>query len=468
LGAVCAVFLLTWVPHYLTWPIWADTDQFMVSAQSWDAGLRPYRDLPDFDFPAPIYLLYALGKVFGWGRTMPFYAADLALLLLLGGAVLSWSRRLFGMWMPGLIGFLPWLGYYLGLDYSLVAQRDWQGPALSVLGLLALESLPGRAARPLSALAFAAALAYRPQVVLFGPAFLSAVDESSRRPGEPVVHPLRAMAGWSAALGVSLLIVFSPLIAAGVFDDFIRVLSVARYGGEYNRTDWSSFYRRFKELFLQDWSTKWWTAAVALVAAAGPAALRRPSRTWALALIGAFFYMPISPLPHAYLIQPMRLVLSVALAPLSAWLLAVPGMTPSARVAGLALLLYIAVPGWPRFCTAQGSLEADRPTGARRDPLAGPARLPGLLPARRASSRLVGRLPWSLALSAARRGPPPTGGQSVAVAALPGRQRAERSPQRAPRGGRVPALLDGRPRLGRPLRRVPRTGPRRARRLEAG
>src|SRR5207247_2642700 len=45
LGVVCVVFLATWVPHYLTWPIWVDTDQFMISARAWDAGLRPYRDL---------------------------------------------------------------------------------------------------------------------------------------------------------------------------------------------------------------------------------------------------------------------------------------------------------------------------------------------------------------------------------------------------------------------------------------
>src|SRR4029077_8554319 len=181
-------------------------------------GLRPYRDLPDFDFPAPIYLLYGLGKVFGWGRSTPFYAADLALLVLLGGALLAWSRRRFGTWMPGLIGFLPWLGDYLGLDYSQVAQRDWQGTALVVLGLLALESLPGRVARPLSALGFAVALAYRPQSALFGPAFLSAVEESSGRPGEPAVRPLCAVVWWSAALAVSLVAVLTPLIAAGVLD----------------------------------------------------------------------------------------------------------------------------------------------------------------------------------------------------------------------------------------------------------
>src|SRR5262249_48756235 len=144
LGLACAVFLLTWAPHYLTWPLWADTEQFAISAQSWDTGIRPYRDLADFDFPGPIYLLYLLGKVLGWGRTMPFFAADLALLVLLAGALLAWSRHLFGTWIPGLIGVLAWLAYYLGQDYTHIAQRDWKATAMTVLGLLALETFPGK------------------------------------------------------------------------------------------------------------------------------------------------------------------------------------------------------------------------------------------------------------------------------------------------------------------------------------
>jgi hypothetical protein len=358
LGSVCAVFLLTWAPHYLTWPFWADTEQFAISAQSWAAGIRPYRDLADFDFPGPIYLLYVLGKAFGWGRMMPFYAADLALLLMLGGALVAWSRRLFGTWTPGLIGFLSWLGYYLGRDYTQVAQRDWHSSALVVLGLLALESLPGRLGRPLSALGLAAALAYRPQPVLFGPAFLSAIEESAHRPGEPAIHLIRAVAWWSAALLLAVAIIFSPLIAAGVLDDFIGALSITHYGGEYNPTNWYIFLVRSKELIWIEYPALSWSAALAVLAAGGLPGLRQTARTWMLALIGAFCYQPMSPVPHEYLLQPLRLVQSVALAPLAGWLLTVPRLTPSVRLAGLVVLIAIALPGWPRYCTARGSLEA--------------------------------------------------------------------------------------------------------------
>jgi hypothetical protein len=52
------------------------------------------------------------------------------------------------------------------------------------------------------------------------------------------------------------------------------------------------------------------------------------------------------------------LVESVGLALPAAWLLAIPWLTPSVRLAGLVVLLAAAVPGWPRYCTARGSLEA--------------------------------------------------------------------------------------------------------------
>ncbi len=185
LGAVCALLLLTWVPHYLTWPWWPDVDQFAVSALSWREGLVPYRDLEDFDFPGPIYLFYLLGIAFGWGRTAPFYAADAAMLIALGVALAAWSRRLFGRALPGLVAYLPFLTFYLGLNFTLVGQRDWQGPLFAVLGLMALEAWPGRRGRLASAMAMAVALAYRPHEALFLPAVASALLEPGRGAGGP-------------------------------------------------------------------------------------------------------------------------------------------------------------------------------------------------------------------------------------------------------------------------------------------
>jgi hypothetical protein len=309
LGSACVLLLAGWVPHYLTWPLWTDPDQFAVSALAWDAGILPYRDLPDFDFPGPIYLFWVLGKVFGWGKTAPFYAADAALVVGLGAALVAWSRRRFGRALPGLLGFLVFVNYYLSLDYKLVAQRDWHAAACVVLAWLALRTWTGPAALLVSAPAAAFALAYRPQAVLFLPALLSAVDEGAREPGEPWVRAAPALEKWLAAFAVSLGLAFAPLARAGVLRDFVRTLRVTRYGGPYNRVTWETFLGSFWEE-VSDWRTFWLLAALCLMAAVSTRS-RRPAVTGVLALAGALLYKPLSPVPHAYLDHPRVLVWSV-------------------------------------------------------------------------------------------------------------------------------------------------------------
>ena len=141
--AACVAQWITWAPQYLTWPWFADHDVFATLARSWDAGLRPYRDLRCNNFPGTIYIHWALGRAFGWGTTVPFFAFDAAILLPFGALVLAWSRRRFESVLPGAIGLAAALSYYLGLDYSQVAQRDWHAALLAASALLAAETWPG-------------------------------------------------------------------------------------------------------------------------------------------------------------------------------------------------------------------------------------------------------------------------------------------------------------------------------------
>ncbi len=62
LVATGVAFLATWIPHYLLWPWYRDSDTFATMAQSWDAGIRPYRDIRAYNFPGAIYLFWVLGK----------------------------------------------------------------------------------------------------------------------------------------------------------------------------------------------------------------------------------------------------------------------------------------------------------------------------------------------------------------------------------------------------------------------
>ena len=95
-----------WLPRYLTWPWWADHDVFATMARGWDAGLKPYRDLIGNNFPGSIYLFWMVGKLCGWGNSLAYNAFDALLLGGFGAAVLAWSRRRFGTWLPGAVTLL--------------------------------------------------------------------------------------------------------------------------------------------------------------------------------------------------------------------------------------------------------------------------------------------------------------------------------------------------------------------------
>src|SRR4051812_36849671 len=73
---VGTVQVATWLPHYLTWPYWADHDVFATAARAWLDGALPYRDTFLNQFPATLYLFVVLGKTVGWGRPWGLYAFD--------------------------------------------------------------------------------------------------------------------------------------------------------------------------------------------------------------------------------------------------------------------------------------------------------------------------------------------------------------------------------------------------------
>jgi hypothetical protein len=341
LALTCGAWLAGWVPHYLTWPLWPDHDQFAVSAQAWDAGRLPYRDLPDFDFPAPIYQFWLVGKVFGWGHPAPFLAADVMLILVLGVMLVTWSRRRHGGATPGLIGFLIFLSFYLSLNYSQTAQRDWHSSLCVVLGLLALEAWPGRASRLFSAAMLGTALAFRPQAVLFIPALVSGLFEDDMGPVSPR-NVWKRLLTWSAASGVAVFMAFGPLIAAGVFDDLVRSLRVASYGGSYNRVTRESFLDSLGS-GLSHLPTAFAMVATAVLAVM-PGERCRTARTWALAMVAAVIYKPLSPIQHRYLGQPAILVGAVSIAFLVGSLLRTSTFRPALKAFAAAVILAHCVP----------------------------------------------------------------------------------------------------------------------------
>jgi hypothetical protein len=350
----CIAMLATWIPHYLTWPFWPDADGFAMMAQAWESGERPYRDITSNQFPGPIFGAWILGKLFGWGRTVPTYAADVALLLLLGAVMLLWSRRCFGRFLPGAIGLVAVLWYYLGLDYTLVLQRDWHAAVLVVLGLMLLQAYPGRGSRLGSALAFALALLVRPHVVLFLPAVASAIDDGVRRPGEPFAATFRALMEWGSAFAALAALAFAPVLAAGLGQHFWRCLHNASYASGYSMFSMSLFLIVMAMQLMNP--TRLLLSvllSVEMVRGRAGATVRRMARTWLLAFLCVLFYRPLNPVPvHGYLEHPLALIVAILAALLAAIILDAEGrgLPPWARLSLVALLVTSVAPGVPRFC----------------------------------------------------------------------------------------------------------------------
>jgi len=339
LGLIAVIQIGTWAPHYLTWPYWADHDVFATAARAWDRGVLPYREFRCNNFPGAIYLSHALGKVGGWGNPVALYAFDAGLLVTVVGLLVAWSRRRFGRSVPGWVGSLAFLSYYLGLDYSHAAQRDWHASGFAVLALLMAQAWPGRFTGFGSATLTALALAFRPQAVVFLPALVLATwDRGAGQEGGESGRSVGRVAAWAAVVAVLVALAFLPLVVAGVFSDFLRSLRLVAYGSEYNRADLGSVARGW---LLQAAALRWWVvpAGILLLGRRADPGARRTARPWLVAMAGASLYKPISPLAHTYLDLPLELAWSVNLATLAGLVASSPGTTAAVRLAAVLGLL---------------------------------------------------------------------------------------------------------------------------------
>ncbi len=360
-GVIGLAFLATWLPHYLVWPWSRDADTFATLAQSWDAGIRPYRDIRGYNFPGAIYLAWVLGKLFGWGRTWALYAFDATALVALGVLLASWSRRCLGRRFPGLASYVVFLTFYLSRDFETVAQRDWHASLCVVVGLLLLQGWPGRASRILSALLCAVALSTRPHALLFLPALASAVIEGARgvhgEPDRP--DPTRStgpLLEWSLALAIFVALAFAPLAIAGIADDLIRELKVAAFGGPYNRATPATAAIVLAEQLGRPAIPMVLGLCVMLLAAARGASRHR-AVTWTLALSAALAYRLFHPVQHAYLAHPLALFSSVAMALPVAWIIERATVPSPLRVLAVLAILVEMSSGVPRYCNPSAAVE---------------------------------------------------------------------------------------------------------------
>jgi hypothetical protein len=377
---LCGFQLATWVPHYLTWPWFADHDVFATMALGWEHGQLPYRDLLGNNFPGTIYLFWVLGKLFGWGRTVPFYAVDAGFVLIFGCVLLAWSRRRFGRFLPGLFGLALFLTYYLSLDFGMTAQRDWQGPFFMVVGLLLVDAYPGRWTRRLSALTTAVAFAIRPQIVLMVPALLLAIAQGTREEPEPTrARTARALLGWGTLAAALVVAAFAPLFLSGIWDDFLRGIGHAAYGGTYNKVSLASIGKQSLLQFLHLKFDLIPIAVLVMYPLCDPRA-RGSVRVWLLAYLGTWLYKPLSPMPLPYLEHPLTLVGAINVAVL-VHLLLLPGLaSPAFRLVAMLLILAMGVQARPLQCSVRYALRGIEDLRRGRDPVKTPQGLYVKLP----------------------------------------------------------------------------------------
>jgi hypothetical protein len=351
-GLIGLLQLLTWLPHYLTWPFWADHDAFATLARGWEAGRLPYRDLACNQFPGAIYLFWLLGRVAGWGNVASIYAFDAATVLVLGLVLGLWSKRLFGALLPGFVGYLCFLSFYLSLDYSLAAQRDWHAPFFAILGILILQTWGGRTAAPaLSAGSVATAILIRPHAVLFLPAVAMQLIGETRRGGGA-----RRPAVWAMSFVLTILVGFGPLAWNGLLPDFLMGIALNNSTAEQGA---GRLVAMLSGLFNQLDTFAYVAVALAIVLVPkGEPTRASAAAVWVAALLMALFYKPIHPRNHAYLGIPLAVVFAVNVGVLAHCLLSARRVSASFRLLSLLLLLGVSCKTRPEFCSVRSSLWA--------------------------------------------------------------------------------------------------------------
>lgn len=353
-GVVLA--FLTWFPHFLYWPWWMDLEHFAVSAHMWDVGVRPYRDLIDFNFPGPIYFMWILGKTFGWDRPMFANAFDGLVVLGICSILTIWSRKRLGSLSAGLFASALMLRYYFSLDYARVMQRDWYVAVLGISSICLIQSTSWKNRWFTAGLCMSVAGIIRPYAILFLPpiglaCMLERKDRDRSRTWNVIVLAATMVAGT-----VSL---WLPLVLHGIFDDFLSTFAQAAGAGNYRSSDTESMI----ELLIRQANTKIIFTGLAGLVLTSIIERKNPGRfrvslVWLLALVSILFYMPICPVRHAYTEIPAEMVACVGSG------IALNCLIDQAKWAGsvkfVAVLVWFTFqfPGLPQFCSAGASLQA--------------------------------------------------------------------------------------------------------------
>jgi len=356
-----------WLPQYLTWPWWADHDVFATMALGWNAGLRPYRDLVGNNFPGTIYFFWIVGRLAGWGNVVAYNAFDATLFGVLGLTTLLWGRRRFGVWLPGAVTLFTLVTYYIDLDFSMVAQRDWHAALFVALALIVLEVIPGKAGLVASPVLAAIGFSVRPQVLMFLPGLLWGAWTTETSPKNP--GGFRRSAFWLGGFAGAVALLFCPLLREGLVTDLLQGFTSVIPGTTYNEPKGLQLLQIGLRIGAKG---RVW-ALLPVLAILWPLARSRTQRSaigWSLLLAGAVAYMAITPLMRPYVTHAFWLIwaftLGVAVAMVREEAVARPWPWQAGAVSLLGLAMTLDVGSVPSTCRLSLQMPALRALAGNR------------------------------------------------------------------------------------------------------
>ncbi len=304
-------------------------------AQLWDAGKLPYRDMFSTQFPGEVYILYLLGKGFGWGNTVAYYAFDAALVIAFLILLVVWGHRRTGGYLPGLIGGSTFLLYYVSQNTLVAGEREWHAGFLMTCSLLLLGLGSGRTMRLMLRGRFRSGdrCAAAGLCALACP--LAGDRGSAQVRGESWKQSARDLFSWALVAAVVTAVGFLPLMWAGILGDFRTCVQVLLQP-PYNTSGPLQVFSRMSPqkhpaVLLAV------TPLIVLFWDRNADAGRRDAQVVLAALLGVLFYSAISPVRNAYHAIPQVAVAALGVTYLVIQILRFGGQQTRLTVGALAL-----------------------------------------------------------------------------------------------------------------------------------
>jgi len=353
---IMALWFLLWAPHYLYWPWWMDLEHFSVSAHAWDQGIKPYRDLIDFNFPGPIYIMWMLGKLFGWDHPMAANFLDVMVCVGLSCLTIRWSKRVFDSSTAGLIGCFLMARYYMSLDASRVMQRDWYVIALGIGMLMVTQITTLRNKNLFTGFILAVAFVIRPYAILLLPPLIVSIllENWGQRLKIEIALKQVVLSGL-----VSSMVLWSPLVFHGIADDFFREIFRELMYGNYDPEGREAFHWTvYNQIATKVVFSAFCTVVPTLYLLRNDRCKLRLILPWVVMFVSMVFYKPLCPVMHAYTEIPLEMVAGLMLGIFWGVFENYQGVSYRFKVSLIGFWTWFFLPAFPEMLSVSSSREA--------------------------------------------------------------------------------------------------------------